>query len=400
MMLPLGGNLQLPISNPAHFVAFTRQQYLTYDTEGVGVGNHVMIPNFRLHLYIVPTGKGKKPAHISPDHIDREGGIPTESAKKARENMREVAFKPLSLDGIKAIFESINSLTIWITEVRPAMRLYMRQARMTLTSLGCPNPDEDLSMVLIVLEINTMNELTEAVTEFESRYSKVGGKGTAVGKNGLVHRYLTRVQAVADYVDNDRTIGTRKARRCSADLVIFLLKQRLRAILTTEVHGFDARSSLGTSRGDATDAPDASARDPAAQGDGTSAPVLQARPAAPKPLKQLFKKIRRQADTTGPEKWRAFINRLNGSLDEPSFRSGLDSIWAGMDRGSARAKLVAEWNKRCLAYKLALRLAFDDHKKKKVARPVLPKKDKFKGVRMPEDAKASHKPQGPEEDPQ
>jgi hypothetical protein len=65
-----------------------------------------------------------------------------------------------------------------------------------------------------------------------------------------------------------------------------------------------------------------------------------------------------------------------------------------MDRGLARAKLVAEWNKRCLTYKLALRLAFDGLKKKEVARPAPPKKVKFMGHRMPEDAKAKRKPKG------
>ena len=114
---------------------------------------------------------------------------------------------------------------------------------MTLVSQGCPDPANDLLVKLIVLEIEAMNELVETATEFEACYAQVGGKGGALGKNGLIKNFLVRLKVVVDYIDRDRTIGRRTVRRSCAVLAIRLGLIRLNEVIRFEVHGFDAKRS-------------------------------------------------------------------------------------------------------------------------------------------------------------
>ena len=147
-----------------------------------------------------------------------------------------------------AIFENLASLAIWTTEIRPKIRMHLRKARMALVSQGCPDPANDLLVKLIALEIEAMNELVETATEFEACYAQVGGKGGALGKNGLIKNFLVRLKVVVDYIDRDRTIGKRTIRRSCAVLAIRLGLIRLNEVIRFEVHGFDALASLGASR--------------------------------------------------------------------------------------------------------------------------------------------------------
>jgi hypothetical protein len=162
-------------------------------------------------------GKGKK-ASIHPEHLLVEGGIPTMSLKKALELGCEICipFKDISLGDIMAVFASKTSMLIWANEIRPAMRAEATKLTRTLRARGCSKPHEDLAWVTLDTEITVLEHLTEAATTFEQHFARVGGRGSAFGKSGLVCNFMRRLELITVATDTDRSVGKRKERRTGA----------------------------------------------------------------------------------------------------------------------------------------------------------------------------------------
>jgi hypothetical protein len=98
--------------------------------------------------------------------------------------------------------------------------------------------------VLLDTEITVINHLVEAASTFEQHFARVGGRGSAFGKTGLIAIFLRRLELIMAEVDIDRTVGKRKERRTGTMYVYMWGLQKLLHTLHHDVHGFDPQSIL------------------------------------------------------------------------------------------------------------------------------------------------------------